>query len=68
MKRFEYRVVTAEGGSMFASGKVAFEDVHRTMNRLGDEGWELVDAMDTNAQAGRTRDVVLFFRRELNRD
>ena len=63
-KRFEYMIVTAEAGGVFSSGKVNFEAIHDSINELGEEGWELVSTMDTNAHEGRTRDVVMFFKRE----
>jgi len=33
------------------------------MNALGEQGWELVSALDTNAIEGATRILVLMFKR-----
>lgn len=37
------------------------------MNTLGNEGWELVTAFDTNRTYGETRDVVAVFKRPASR-
>lgn len=46
-------------------GKIDGEQFNTRLNELGEQGWELVSAFDTNRQEGGTRDVVAVFKRPL---
>jgi len=61
--RWEYRTVKINTGG-FVGGKVDEAVLDRMMNALGDEGWELVAALDTNAEGGVSRHVLAIFKRQ----
>ena len=44
-------------------GKLDEAQLDRAMNELGQQGWELTTAFDTNEAYGSTRDVVVLFKR-----
>lgn len=63
MKKYEYKVIkTTEEG--FWDPKVDEKNVETEMNKLGAEGWELTSVIDTNNYQGKTKEIVLFFKRE----
>ena len=47
----------------FFGGKLDTEAFDTYLNELGREGWELVNAFDTNQSYGASRDVVAVFKR-----
>lgn len=48
----------------FLGGKVDIEELRASLNHLGQFGWELVSAFDTNsAPYGESREVVMIFKR-----
>ena len=47
----------------FIGGKLDEETFTDHLNDLGDQGWELVAAFDTNQGGGQTRDVIVVFKR-----
>ena len=51
------------GAHGFFGRKVDEDECEGMMNTLGDAGWELVTAFDTNQGHGETRDVVALFNR-----
>ncbi len=59
---WEYKVITlrTEG---FWGGKIDVAQMEALMNSLGHDEWELTAAFDTNEGYGRTRDVVVLFKR-----
>lgn len=61
---WEYRVITMKTEG-FMGGKVDVSQLELMMNNLGRDEWELAAALDTNEGYGRTRDVVLLFKRPL---
>jgi hypothetical protein len=63
MRKYEYKVIktTQEG---FWDPKVNDVDLTSKLNGLGQEGWELVSAVETNSYQGSTKEIVLFFKRE----
>ena len=61
---WEYKVVTI-GTSGFLGGKVEVSQLEALMNNLGRDGWELGSAFGTNEGYGRSKDVVLLFKRNL---
>ena len=48
----------------FLGGKLDIEKFERMLNKLGKDGWELVNAFDTNQGYGATRDVIAVFKRQ----
>lgn len=48
-------------GGDFEADAVLFK-----MNEYGAQGWELVSAFDTNMLQGRSRDIILIFKRPLD--
>jgi hypothetical protein len=63
MKKYEYQVIktTQEG---FWDPKVSDVNLTSKLNDLGQEGWEMVSAVETNSHHGSTKEIVLFFKRE----
>jgi uncharacterized protein DUF4177 len=51
----------------FMGGKLDENQLNEYMNQLGSQGWELVCAFDTNQAYGETRDVLVFFKREIEK-
>lgn len=47
----------------FSGGKLNEVELEEKMNQLGQQGWELTTAFDTNQSYGQTRDVVAIFKR-----
>jgi hypothetical protein len=63
--RWEYRTLTIDvAQGMFTESGVVDEDALTSMlNVAGNEGWELVSALDTTVQGGRSRFVVMLLKR-----
>ena len=64
MKRWEYQVIKFELGGLLG-GIVDNEEMQRILNKLGDDGWELVGTAGTTMQQGATRDFVGILKREV---
>ncbi len=47
----------------FLGGKLDRTKFEALLNELGRDGWELVNAFDTNQGHGQTRDVIAVFKR-----
>ncbi len=60
--KWEYKSLKL-GTTGLLGGKIDADNLDTYMNNLGEEGWELVAAFDTNQAYGQTRDVVLIFKR-----
>jgi len=62
MKKYEYQVIktTQEG---FWDPKVNDVNLTSKLNDLGQEGWEMFSAFETNSHHGSTIELVLFFKR-----
>ncbi len=60
--KWEYKTIKLRATGLLG-GKVDEVEFDRTMNALGQEGWELTAAFDTNEAYGSTRDVVAVFKR-----
>ena len=60
--KWEYKTVKF-AASGFMGGNVDSEEVDATLNELGHDGWELVAGFDSNSEGGRTRDVIMVFKR-----
>ena len=63
MSRWEYLTIRFGVGGLFLGGKVDGQALSDHLNRLGEEGWELVSVFDTSMADGRTRDVVAVLKR-----
>ena len=72
MKRWEYHSLTfdsaAFGWFSDPSGTIDLDSMHKQMNAMGEQGWELTSAFDTNRVQGGTRSVILLFKREIPQD
>ena len=64
MERFEYKTITMKTEG-FAGGLLNVEEWDRNLNLLGNEGWELVSAFDTNQSQGSSRLAVAVFKRQI---
>ena len=60
--RWEYKSVQMETTGLMG-GKLDQEAVEKKLNALGEQGWELQSAFDTNQAYGASRYVVLLFKR-----
>lgn len=65
MKKFEYQTIIVDNKSSFLGGKVDSENLNRVLNKMGREGWELIEVVSSNKTAGETRSLVCVFKREL---
>ena len=54
-----------EASGWFLGGKLDGQKLNDRLNRLGEEGWELVSVFDTNFTQGGTRDVVAVLKRPM---
>lgn len=61
--KWEYKTIKL-GTHGLLGGKFDEHQLEGMMNMLGEDGWELVTAFDTNQAYGETRDVVVMFKRE----
>lgn len=61
--KWEYKAIKLETTG-FAGGKLDEGNLEYRMNQLGEEGWELVTAFDTNQSHGASRYVVTIFKRQ----
>ncbi|MPN42032.1 hypothetical protein SDC9_189588 [bioreactor metagenome] len=52
-----------EASRWFLGGKIDGNLFNDHLNKLGEEGWELISTFDTNFAHGGTRDVVAVFKR-----
>ena len=60
--RWEYNTLKM-ATTGFSGGKLDEDTFTDHLNDLGDQGWELVAAFDTNQGGGQTRDVIVVFKR-----
>jgi len=60
--KWEYETVKV-AATGFAGGKLDEDAFTTHINDLGNQGWELVTAFDTNQGGGATRDGVAVFKR-----
>ena len=59
---WEYKTIKLEAKG-FMGGKLDEKELDALMNELGEQGWEISAAFDTNMQAGTTRDAIIIFKR-----
>lgn len=62
MDRWEYKTLKFELKG-FAGGILDIEDFDYNLNKLGNEGWELVSCFTSNATNGYSRDAIAVFKR-----
>jgi Domain of unknown function (DUF4177) len=64
MKKFEYKILkTRQEG--FWDPTVNQDSLSENLNILGELGWELTSAIETNTYQGATKEIVLFLKREI---
>jgi hypothetical protein len=62
--QWEYMtVVVGTGGFLTGGGEIDPQAFTDQLNKLGDEGWELVSVFDTNRGSGQTRVVIAVLKR-----
>jgi hypothetical protein len=61
-QRWEYKTVELAAHG-FLGGKLDRAKFEELLNSAGRDGWELVNAFDTNQGYGATRDVIAIFKR-----
>ena len=60
--KYEYKTISYDAGGIFG-GKVNESDFEAMLNRLGAEGWELVNCLASNVTYGKTAYIVAVFKR-----
>lgn len=61
---FEYKLIQANDEGWFRT-KFDWQEVQNTLNKLGKEGWELVNAVDVNASHGGSQEIVFVLKRRI---
>lgn len=62
MDLWEYKTIKLETHGIIG-GILETEEFTNNLNRLGDQGWELVSCFTTNAGNGYSREAVAVFKR-----
>ncbi|MGH2270871.1 DUF4177 domain-containing protein [Anaerohalosphaeraceae bacterium U12dextr] len=60
---WEYKTIKLAATGFWLGGKIDELRLDQMMNDLGQQGWELVAALDTSEAYGNTKDVVVIFKR-----
>jgi len=63
--KWEYTTIMLGASGWFLGGDLDVQKNNDRLNRLGEEGWELVSCFDTNFTQGGTRDVVAVLKRPI---
>ena len=63
--KWEYLTIKFETSGWLLGGILDAQKFNDHLNRLGQQGWELVSVFDTNMGYGQTRDVVAVLKRRL---
>jgi len=61
--KWEYMTVMFKAKGFWLGGKLDGDAFNEELNKLGEQGWELVSIVGTNMAYGTTRDVVAVFKR-----
>jgi hypothetical protein len=61
-ERWEYRVSVMGVGGLFGPA-IDGDELSAYLNRVGDEGWELVSIVDLNRMQGKTAGLLLTLKR-----
>ncbi len=64
MDKFEYYTYKYDTEG-WMGGKVDVSELQADLNRLGEDGWELVSSPTTNQGQGYTRSMIMIFKRKL---
>ncbi len=60
---FEYKVLTIDINPGFNKPKIDDKGIERTINKLGEEGWELVNVVPNAGGYGHLQSHTLYFKR-----
>ena len=61
--KWEYKTMKFAAGGILSGGHVDAQGLDNMLNELGHDEWELVTGFDSNMDGGRTRDVIMVFKR-----
>ena len=62
MEKWEYKSVKLETEG-FLGGILDINDFDYELNKLGEQGWELVSCFTTNKSQGESREAIAVFKR-----
>jgi hypothetical protein len=62
--KWEYMTVMFMAKGFWLGGKLDGNAFNEELNKLGEQGWELVSVFDTNMAQGQTRDVIAVLKRQ----
>lgn len=62
MERWEYKTIKIKLKG-FVGGILETEEFNYELNKLGDQGWELVSCFSTNGGQGYSREAIAVFKR-----
>ena len=60
---FEYKVLTVKIQPGFDTPKIDDAEIEKTINKLGAEGWELVDVVPNSGGYGHLKSHTLYFKK-----
>ena len=63
MDKFEYKVVVNDTKG-FWGGSVEMNQLENQLNRMGNDGWEMVSCTTTNQSYGSSKSIVCIFKRK----
>jgi hypothetical protein len=63
--KWEYKTIKVDTTGFVAGGKFDQDSFEQILNGLGERGWELVSAFDTNVEGGKSRHVVAMLKRPI---
>jgi hypothetical protein len=63
--KWEYKTIKSDTTGFVAGGKFDQNSFEQILNGLGEQGWELVSAFDTNVEVGKSRHVVAMLKRPI---
>jgi Domain of unknown function (DUF4177) len=67
LTRWEYRVFKfSTSGAIFRGGKIPDEWLATELNKLGQQGWELVGTFTSAIGSGATNEVAVILKRQLS--
>jgi hypothetical protein len=66
--KFEYKTIVfpLETKFLMATGEIDEESFTDELNKAGKEGWEMINALDLNLNAGGSKNIVAIFKRQVN--
>jgi hypothetical protein len=62
LEKWEYKTIKVEPRGMMG-GILEIEEFDYELNKLGEQGWELVSCFSTNASNGYSREAIAVFKR-----